>query len=138
MPYSNSEKSREYHKEYMKKWRATNQKERREKDKIYRDKYYKQRKLGMWKYHGIKHFDDTYDKYMECKFCELCNIELLDKGYNNGSGNKKTTKVLDHDHFSGYCRFIVCHKCNCFLRKRDNNKMMVHLELYRAFKKKKI
>ena len=133
MPYADPEKRKEYHNEYNKKWRASNQKKMINKYKEYREKYYKQRKLGAWKHLGIKHFEDTYDYYVNCKKCELCKCKLLDKDYNNGMGNKKTTKILDHDHFSGYFRFVVCHSCNCFLRKRDNNKMKLHLELYKYF-----
>ena len=32
---------------------------------------------------------------------------------------KKVKKNMDHQHESGYMRFIVCQRCNGFLRYRD-------------------
>ena len=104
-----------------------------------RDKYnllgekYKTNTQICWKRQGIKFFNDTIDKYMECKFCELCNVELKILGKIT-----KDKKVLEHDHLSGYCRFICCQSCNIKQRTRDNLKMKLHLELYRYFKIKKI
>ena len=53
-------------------------------------------------------FERTWDRYINTTHCELCNISL-----------KKVRKNMDHDHNSGYMRFIVCHRCNTYLRYRD-------------------
>jgi len=82
-----------------------------------------------FKYAGIKteNWDFLINKYQTIECCELCNVIL--------SRDNKTNKriCLDHDHNSGYARFICCQKCNGFLGKRDNIKDKLHLELYRYF-----
>ena len=70
-------------------------------------------------------FDETYEKYVNTTHCELCNTELT-------SGNKAANrKVLDHDHLSGYERFICCNSCNQKVAKTDNMKLNLLLEIHR-------
>ena len=70
-------------------------------------------------------FDETYEKYMNTTNCELCNTKLI---VGNRGNNKK---ILDHDHQSGYQRFICCNSCNQKVAKIDNMKMNVLLEIHR-------
>ena len=56
----------------------------------------------------ISDFDRTWSQYVSVENCQLCNISL-----------KKVKKNMDHDHRSGYFRFVACHRCNTFLRYRD-------------------
>jgi hypothetical protein len=67
------------------------------------------------KYHWIKRkglrksdFERTWDRYVNTTHCEICDISL-----------KKVKKNMDHCHKSGYMRFIVCQRCNTFLRYHD-------------------
>ena len=103
MPYNDKEKRKEYMKEYMKNY----------KEKF---KEYKQTEAGKksgritnWKKRGVIHddFNSLYEYYINCKFCEHCNVELVEGSF----GNNK--KVLDHDHETGLFRNILCHICNC-------------------------
>tara|TARA_R110002012_G_C11502694_1_gene597512 strand:+ start:277 stop:618 length:342 start_codon:yes stop_codon:yes gene_type:complete len=88
----------------------------------------KSHRKSEWKTkHKIKfhNFDETYDKYINTTECELCNVELV-------SGNKgQNKKILDHDHLSGYARFICCNTCNQRIGKVDKNKLNVLLEIHR-------
>ena len=81
-----------------------------------------------WKNADIRIFDDTFDYFYNTTHCESCNCELI-----KGKGMGKNKKVLDHDHFSGYPRNVVCHSCNIWRRGYDNRRMKLHLELYRYF-----
>ena len=77
--------------------------------------------------HKIKFydFDETYEKYYNAKKCELCDRDLID-------GNKGTNKkILDHDHLSGYQRFICCNSCNVYVGRVDAKKRLVLLEIHR-------
>jgi len=88
----------------------------------------KQAVVRGWKNAGIRFFDDTFDKWYDTTHCESCGCELI-----KGKGMGKNKKVLDHDHFSGYLRNVVCHSCNVWRRGYDNKRMKLHLELYRYF-----
>ena len=83
--------------------------------------------LNRWQFNKIKLFNKTilYDRYKNTEKCELCDIDLICNGV---SKNKKS---VDHDHLSGYFRFICCNTCNSKLRKVDNNKMKLLLEIHR-------
>tara|TARA_R110000796_G_scaffold24972_1_gene70903 strand:+ start:575 stop:1180 length:606 start_codon:yes stop_codon:yes gene_type:complete len=84
--------------------------------------------VGGWKQAGIRIFDDTFDKWYTTTHCESCGCELI-----KGKGKGKNKKHLDHDHFSGYPRNVICHSCNVWRRGYDNRMMKVHLELHRKF-----
>ena len=66
--------------------------------------------------------EDLFWESYQTNNCEICDISFSIK-----------RKCVDHCHHTGYVRFIVCNKCNCNLGTIDNNKMKLHLELYRYF-----
>jgi hypothetical protein len=63
-------------------------------------------------------FERTWDKYVSTDHCETCNISL-----------KKVKKNMDHNHLTGYMRFIVCQRCNGFIRYQDNRFAKVMTEI---------
>ena len=64
--------------------------------------------------------------------CQLCNIE-----FNKDKRCCNTQRILDHDHHSGYIRFICCRKCNnSCIKKYDNKRLYLMCELNRYFKLK--
>lgn len=156
MPYKDPEKRKEYVKKYSqknkqritenrKKYNQENKERIAESTKKYyqdnneklteqKKEYYhknKGRKENIerrWKRYGVKLSDDTYERFKECKNCQVCNVELTSKG--------KSRKVLDHDHDSGYVRFICCCSCNPKLGARDRRLDRVHKELYRYFNRR--
>jgi len=116
----NKEKILEQQKEYMKEYREKNKEKIKEQRKEYREKnkeYYKEYnqtetgkkscRITNWKKRGIKSddYNSLYDYYINCKNCELCNVELVE-GLDNNS------KCLDHDHESGLFRNVLCRSCN--------------------------
>jgi hypothetical protein len=81
----------------------------------------KKYRTDKWIERGLKFkedetLDDVYTRYMETDLCEICECDLT-------QGERyltKTTKVMDHDHTTGYCRGIVCHSCNVSDRVKHN------------------
>ena len=96
--------------EYKKEYRENNKDIIKEKYIEYRqtEKYKKSKTISSWKFYGVKNndFDSLYEYYLNCKFCEDCNIELVSGKYD---GNYK---CLDHDHTTGLFRNVVCCSCN--------------------------
>ena len=94
--------------------------DQREANRKASQKKYKQSPQGRKKYRtdkwisrGLKFREgetlvDIYTRYMETDICECCEC-ILTQGERY---NSKTTKVMDHDHQTGFCRAIVCHSCN--------------------------
>ncbi len=92
------------------------------------------RKNGLtrgWKKSGMIFFENTFDKFIKTTNCESCGCDLI-----MGKGKGKNKKTLDHDHFSGMVRHVICHSCNIWRRGYDNKRMILHLELYRYFYRK--
>ena len=87
-------------------------------------------RIQNWKRKGILIYDiDTfYDMYFNTWNCQLCNIKMTED-----KRNTSTTRCLDHDHLSGYWRFIVCHTCNTKQKPRDGLHLRLMLELHRYF-----
>ena len=95
-----------------KKYKATPEYKAKEKK---RKKIYNQtppaKKSGLitnWKRIGVicDDFDTLYERYLNTKLCEECNVELT-------TGERtKNSKCLDHDHETGKFRNVLCHACN--------------------------
>ena len=51
--------------------------------------------------------DEVYQRFLDTPNCELCSC-----AFDTGTKRCKKTKVMDHNHETGYCRAIICHSCN--------------------------
>ena len=68
---------------------------------------YKLSIISKWKYHKlIGDYDAIYERYKNTTNCDLCKA-LLTK-YRKGGRQKQ----MEHNHFNGEFRNIVCHICN--------------------------
>ena len=69
----------------------------------------KSNRISNWKQRGVKcdDFDALYEKYLNTKNCENCDVELCDDVKINGN-----SKCLDHDHETGVFRNVLCNYCN--------------------------
>ena len=67
-----------------------------------------------WKRIGVisDDYNLLYDKFMNCKNCEHCDIEMV-------YGRTRNGKTLDHCHISGEVRNILCRACNNKLPKQE-------------------
>jgi len=116
---AHKDKCKQYHQDNLdrvKEYRQNNKESIKEYMKEYRktDAYKKSYRITNWKKSGVKcdDFNSLYDKYINCKNCEECNVELQE-------GNAKINKkCLDHDHKTGLFRNIICNRCNVI---RGNN-----------------
>jgi hypothetical protein len=128
------QEQKEYKQKQAREYRENNPEKNDKYNKKRNDKYYSDKETQKkavvrgWKNADIRIFDDTFDKFYDTTHCESCNCELI-----KGKGTGKNKKVLDHDHFSGYPRHVVCHSCNIWRRGYDNRRMKLNLELYRYF-----
>jgi len=87
----------------------------------------KSHRKSEWKTKGgiiFYDFDKIYEEYLNTDNCQICNTGFTSK-------NKK---IMDHDHLSGYNRFICCNKCNVRLGIVDRKRMKVLLEIHRFSK----
>ena len=133
MPYANYEDEIKW-RENNRKWYQTP--EERIKQKARRIKYinkklenlpdryeydYDKKKKCYMRYHWCRNigrvyklresdFERTWEKYTTTTHCELCNISL-----------KKVKKNMEHNHLTGYFRFVACQRCNGYLRYVDEN-----------------
>jgi hypothetical protein len=89
----------------------------------------KRARLSSWISRGIRFSDSdkVYEEYITSTNCNICN-----RHYTKGNSSHK--KVLEHDHESGYVRFICCQRCNLSITKVDNNRFRVLRELNRYFR----
>jgi hypothetical protein len=126
--------NKEHEKKQQREYRKRNPEYFKEVNRKRNENYYsnkEKQKISVvrgWKNAGIRISDDTFDIWYGTTHCESCQCELI-----KGKGMGKNKKVLDHDHFSGYPRHIICHSCNVWRRGYDNRMMKVHLEIHRMF-----
>lgn len=128
------ELNKEHEREQQRQYRAKNKEYFKEVNRKRNEAYYASKdkqKISLvrgWKKAGIRIFDDTFDKWYATTHCESCGCELI-----KGKGMGKNKKVLDHDHWSGYPRNVICHSCNVWRRGYDGRITRVHIELHRKF-----
>jgi len=128
------QENKEHERKQQKEYRDKNKEHinRKRNEAYYEDKEIQRKSVVRgWIKAGIRIFDETFDNWYDTTHCESCGCELI-----KGKGMGKNKKVLDHDHFSGYPRNVVCHSCNVWRRGYDNRRMRLHLELYRFFHRK--
>ena len=105
------EKNIDNYRNYRKEYNIKN----KEKIKEYRqtDECIKTKRISKWK-NEFKMKEDNwdllYDIYMNTDRCDICDVELIEGSRCNQG------KCLDHDHYSGYYRGVLCQECN----KRDD------------------
>lgn len=122
--YRQSEKGKQQIREKNKKWRQTEQ-------GIF------MRNKSHWIEAGMREPEEGWETFYHNTFkitnnCQLCNIE-----FNKDKRCCNTQRILDHDHHSGYIRFICCRKCNTScIKKYDNKRLYLICELNRYFKLK--
>lgn len=117
---------RYYDKVKNKEWQKENYQKNKDKHKEYKKKYIIDIRINRWIRNGIKFTDDKHtihNYWLNTENCELCNYKF----------DEKDKKCLDHDHLSGYNRFVCCHSCNMKLSTRDRIHNYVLLELHRYF-----
>ena len=115
MPYKNPEDRRANDKKYReanrekirqtsREWAERNREKERERQREISktDKEKKRQMIKSWKHYGIisEDFDILYEKYLQCEKCEWCKTIF----------NKK--RYIEHNHYSGEIRGIVCQSCN--------------------------
>ena len=136
---NNLEKTREYNKkyretnreksiEYKKKWYQKNKEKlteiydkyrenNREKIKAYKKQYRKENHMKItinkWKSRGLivddeDEYDGIYYLVMSTEKCERCECILTE----SASHTTSTRRCMDHDHFTGQFRAVLCHSCN--------------------------
>jgi hypothetical protein len=115
--------NKEHISEYNKKDYQKNKEKRREQRNIYAktEEGKKAKKKGSWKFSGLHigdDFDLIYERYINCKKCEFCNKEIK-------------RRLMEHNHYSGECRGIVCDSCNRYMAQKDKNYRDVLFELTR-------
>ena len=83
-----------------------------EKIKQYRIKQKKNNIKSNWKSRGLNMelFEIIYEVYETTTTCDICSVILEGRGVNQ--------KCMDHCHYTGDFRNIVCKKCNCSLQRQ--------------------
>ena len=78
--------------------------------------------IKSWKRCGLKlregeTYKIIYEKVQNTTQCELCNVELT-------TGRGTDGRCMDHDHETGYFRYVLCKSCNnrCDTEPQSNNK----------------
>jgi hypothetical protein len=126
--YPKSKESIDYQKRWWEENKHKKNKERiRENNRKYSKTEKGKRKIKIrdWREKGMicNDWDKFYDKYLLTTHCESCNLEF---------GNERCNRRnVDHQHSSGHIRNIICHSCNSFRSKYDNQLGSVLLEIHR-------
>ena len=106
-------KNKERDKEKRREYRIKNREKRNEYNREYSqtENGKKSMRIGAWKKNGVicEDINKLHDTYINTNNCEWCNNDL---------GKKK---CLEHNHYSGEIRGIVCNSCNMKIRYKDNN-----------------
>jgi hypothetical protein len=122
-------KKEQYYKRRTEEYVENFNRKKRDKIKNMTDiEYVKYNRLKNWKANGMIIDDNVINKYINTKKCELCNVEFAPRG--SLTGNRK---CLDHQHSSGYVRFVCCIGCNSKLSKIDKLKNEMFNELHRYY-----
>ena len=91
-------------------------------------------RLATWRKSGIIVDDNTYEKFINTKNCELCN-----KTFGEIGGKTSHDRAcLDHDHLTGHVRCVCCFTCNNYLKRYDNNRLKLMLDIHRYHRQNKI
>tara|TARA_R110000803_G_scaffold165902_1_gene229308 strand:- start:21 stop:467 length:447 start_codon:yes stop_codon:yes gene_type:complete len=106
-----------------KEYNQTEKKKENDKKRGRTPKAKKYKRIFTWKNYGVicDDWDKLYEKYINTKNCELCNIELTE------GKNTNTRRSLDHNHYTGLVRNILCSNCNSKLP-RQKNKDLISLQ----------
>jgi hypothetical protein len=96
--------------DYSKRYRVANQDKIKADMKAYRvtSSAIKINRINNWKNSGVisEDFNKLYEYYIESDYCEECGVILVE---GNLEGHRK---CLDHCHYTGLFRNILCNKCN--------------------------
>ena len=128
-PDERKEYMRQYSRLHGKEYRLKNKEQKKEKDRLRyiknQEKCKKSSILKNWKVRNVicEDFDKLHDTYINTNNCEWCNNDL---------GKKK---CLDHNHYSGEIRGIVCNSCNMKIRYKDTRYQKCMLDLVSLFVK---
>jgi len=71
--------------------------------------------ISSWKRRGLlwetkEEIDEIYERYLNSKRCELCDVEYTET----------IIKNMDHSHTTGKFRNVLCHRCNSNTDRQDN------------------
>ena len=117
MPLKDPEKRKEYERlRYQK-----NKEKAKENNRLYREtkKGQKVRRVSDWKRIGVicEDFDILHNTYINTNNCDWCSKDLSKK------------RNLEHNHYSGEVRGIVCRSCNGKIRYKDKKFQKVMSQL---------
>ena len=87
--------------------------------------------LDKWRKDKVKYSDgnlrDLTDRYLATNECELCHQDI------SGNTSKISLRNMDHNHTTGYFRWVCCRSCNVRLGKIDRAHLLVIKELKLIF-----
>ena len=124
MPYTDKEKKEATDKAY----RIKNKDRELLKDRrwYYNENGNKSRLKIFWKRYGLNmnNFENIWKRYWNAIECEWCNIYF----------DFDIRKEMEHNHYTGECRGIVCRSCNMYQRAHDDKFKRVLIQLISKIK----